>query len=122
MNTSKGLFTYVALLTAALASSARAQPAPILPTGARYATRCALVDSSRVEGFVINLGPVPIQLSGAVRFVFSATSPIAHPTIQTQSGALIAPGTTVSVARAQLISEPLPGDTCRLDVHAAIRP
>lgn len=109
----------VAVATVGVRESRRARLAAAEPI--RYQASCAAVDAVTVEGFVTNLGPWTLQMSGPVRFSFTVADVASHPAIQVQSSGLIPPGRTVSVARARLVWSLLPNEVCTLDVAGAIR-
>lgn len=105
-----------AAAAAALGFAATDAPPPL-----RYATRCEVIDSSAVDGYVVNESPDDYQVAGQVSFVFSSPNSISRPAISSLANSQVPPGQTVRVAHVKLAFQPLPGEACRFDVRDAIR-
>lgn len=123
MERKAGWFVAAALGAAAVSAlvqePGRAQyPPPIvLP----FQTGCAPVDARTVEGFVMNHGTGVIRIDGLVRFNFTIANSMSRPAMLVQGSGTIPPGRTVSVARARLIFDLVPGEACQFDVGGAVR-
>lgn len=86
-----------------------------------HATRCAVVESGSVDGFVTNRASVPARVFGEVRFLFIANGAASRPDLLVQSDVEIPAGETVRVARARLNAPLRAGEACRLDVEPSLR-
>lgn len=93
----------------------------IVPGDSRYQTGCEAVDATTVEGFVKNPGTGIIRINGDVLFRFTVANAMSRPSIQVKADALIPSGRTVSVARARVATNLLPGEVCQFDVSGAVR-
>jgi hypothetical protein len=102
-----------------LLSIAQAQTQP--PGDLRYTTRCVVVELNSVEGYVTNQSLDSYEVSGQVRFVFSAQDSMSRPAIVTPAASLIPAGQTVRVTSVKLTFRPLAGETCRFEVEGALR-
>ena len=96
-------------------------PAADSPGALRYETSCAVIDSNSVDGYVTNQSPDVYQVTGQVRFVFSAANSMSRPAIVYAANSMVQAGQSVRVARVKLAFQPLPGETCRFEVKDAIR-
>lgn len=86
-----------------------------------YLTRCAVVESNSIDGFVSNQSPDSYRALGEVRFVFTAGGGEPRSEILVQSNVQVPAGATARVARARLDHPLGAGETCRLDVEGALR-
>jgi hypothetical protein len=86
-----------------------------------YATRCAVVESGSVDGFVTNRASVPARVFGEVRFLFVADGAASRPDLLVQTDAEVPAGETMRIARARLSAPLREGEDCRLDVEPSLR-
>lgn len=115
----------LALGAAALATLGKAGGVSLMtaaPAPPNVVTRCAVVETGSVDGFVSNQGSDPQRLRGEVRFVFTSDGSSSRPDQLVQSDVELPPGKPVRVARARLNAPLRPGEECRLDVEASLRP
>jgi hypothetical protein len=96
-----------------------ASGAPVAPLS--YLTRCAVIESNSIDGFVSNQSPDSYRVRGEVRITFVAGGGASRPEMLVQSDVQVPAGETVRVARARLDPPLRAGETCRLDVEAALR-
>jgi hypothetical protein len=91
------------------------------PGALSYATSCVLVAPDSADGFVTNQGQGSSYLvNGVVQFIFTADNSISHPAISFTAASIVPAGQTVRVAHINLPFDPLPGETCRLEVKDAL--
>lgn len=111
--------TLGALLLGAMMSAGAEVPGA--PPPFRYETRCAIIGLNAVQGFVTNQSLDSYEVTGPVRFVFSANDSMSRPAITVAASSLVPPGQTVLAASAKLAFQPQPGETCRFEVEGALR-
>jgi hypothetical protein len=87
----------------------------------RYQTRCELLASQFVGGYVSNQSQDAYQVNGQVQFVFSSAGSVSHPQLAVAADGLVPPGGSVRVAYAHMAFQLSPGETCGFDVESAIR-
>jgi hypothetical protein len=107
---------FAAALGTALLPSPLAAESPL-----SYATSCVLVAPNGADGYVTNGGQGSAYLvSGVVQFIFTADNSMSHPAIALSAASIVPAGQTVRVAHVNLSFDPLPGETCRLEVKDAL--
>jgi hypothetical protein len=84
-----------------------------------FESRCAVVETGSIDGFVTNLSRENYRAFGEVRFVFATAQP-PRAEILVQANVQLPAGGTVRVARAKLEPPLRPGETCRLEADAAV--
>ncbi len=104
MNVRRALISVAAAGAAGLAAWDLAGGAPATDALV-YDTNCGIVDSNSAEGYVTNKSRVALQITGEVRFVFSAADSMSHPAIVYAANSVVPPGQTVRVGSVKLAFE-----------------
>jgi len=89
---------------------------------ATVVTRCAVVETSSVDGFASNQSSEPLKLFGELRFRFTIGGAPSRPDRLVQADADLPLGKPVQVARVRLDPPLREGEQCVLDLENAVRP